>query len=138
MKRVMCLVMIAAFAVGCRGSGGGEGIMAMKPHPRQSLLVLYQRGNSECQIKGASGIHAYRGDTVEWEVWNLCDGNHRVEVAFKTGTVPGSQHELSGDVLDNGPMKTLFLKVDAVPGSYDYALKVDGNTKVDPRLEIDP
>ena len=134
MKRVMVFTVLAALAAGC--GGGSKMPDAFKAHPRETLIVLYQKRNAtDCQIKGAAAIHAFRMERVEWEVWNFCDANHRVELAF--GTVPGSTYNLSQDVPADGT-RTLYLETNAAPGSYKYSLKVDGVTKEDPRLEIDP
>jgi hypothetical protein len=134
MRRALAFTVLAALAAGCGGGSKAPG--NFRAHPRQTLIVLYQKKNSdECQIKGASGIHAFRLERVEWEVWNFCDANHRVDLTF--ASVPGATYDLSEQV-PAGATKTLFLETSAPPGVYKYSLVVDGTTKEDPKLEIDP
>ena len=138
MKSVGAIAIVAVFVAGCGREAGPPAGGGRAKYPRKSALVLYQKKNdSECRIKGASEVHAFYEEIVQWEVWNFCDADAKVELRFEN--IPGKRFKLADTIRAEATAPViLYVDILADAGSYKYSLVVNSSVKEDPRVEVDP
>lgn len=138
---VVAAVSLSIGIAGCaRARQGGE------PRAKQTrpiTVVLHEKGGS-CQASfGKKPQHAYRGDTVSWELINTCGADQQVTLAVKSGssdpfTDGSGTWAISAKANNEGNPDSKDLEVNtSAKGSYGFDITVGGKS-YDPRLEIDP